>query len=226
MIPELEHERVRRAPRRRAPAGSNVMDYRKEFRHLYTATDRRVEIVHAPKLNYLAIDGLGHPGPGSLFQKASDTLCRISLEMRLEVSRADVMEYLVMPVECIWWADEPGPAGLPPGDPRWTLMVMQPVVLPPAVEAAKERLAALGESGLLLDEVRLVKFYEGLAAQTLSRSPEPCSGDAFDRIAAFIAENGYRANGLVHEIYLDGTCFDPGKRMQKIVRQPVTAASA
>lgn len=213
---------------KRHPAGTDAsglgpVDYRKEFRQLYTGSEKRVEIVHAPRMNYLAVDGIGDPTDAGCFDQAADALCRVSVEARLNVSRAGVMDFALMPLECIWWNEDPAVES-PGGDCRWTLMIMQPVISPFILMEATARLARSREQNPLLESVKLVKFYEGPAAQTLTRSTDPVTSEARDRIRRFIAENGYTAQGSLHEIFLDGLCFEPRRRTHRLIRQPFIAA--
>ncbi|HEU5162150.1 MAG TPA: hypothetical protein VFV54_03295, partial [Thermoanaerobaculia bacterium] len=204
---------------------TTAVDYRREFRHLYSGSEKKVEIVHAPKMNFIAIDGVGDPSGSRALLAASDVLYRVALELRLAVSRAEVMDFVVMPLETIWWSDDPERAPLPGSDPRWTAMIMQPVISPAMLEDALGRLARDPNASPLLRDVRLVRFYEGLAAQTFARTGEPCCAAAIDRIHRYVSENGYEPRGPVHEIFLDAFCADPGPKSQRIIRQPVIAAS-
>ena len=224
MIPGRDQDLIRRKTHRSAVPPSSTVDYRREFRHLYSGSEKKVEIVHAPKMNYLAIDGIGDPLASRELIAASDALCRVSLELRLAVSRADVMDFSVMPLEVIWWSDDPERGPIPGSDPRWTAMIMQPVISPAMLEDAVERLEKETSSAPVLREIRLVRFYEGLAAQTFARTGEPCCAAALERINKYITENGYQARGAVHEIFLDGFCANSGPKSQRILRQPVTAA--
>jgi hypothetical protein len=224
MITAREQDLIRRKHRRSGVPPSSTVDYRKEFRHLYSGSEKKVEIVHAPRMNYLAIDGTGDPSGSRELLAAADALCRVSLELRLAVSRADVMDFTVMPLEVIWWSEDPERPPTPNADPRWTAMIMQPVISPAMLEDAIERLAKEAAPSPLLGDVRLVRFYEGLAAQTFARTSEPCCAAGLDRLNRYIAENGYQPRGAVHEIFLDSLCANPAPKAQRILRQPVTAA--
>jgi hypothetical protein len=226
MISTREQDMIRKKSRRSGVAPATTVDYRKEFRHLYSGSEKKVEIVHAPKMNYIALDGIGDPLTSGGLVAAADVLCRVSLELRLAVSRAEVMDFSVMPLETIWWSDDPERPSLQGSDPRWTAMIMQPVISPGMLEDALARLGKESSASPLLREIRLVRFYEGLAAQTFARSGEPCCAAALDRINRYIAENGYEPRGAIHEVFLDGFCIDPGPKSQRILRQPVLAASA
>ncbi|HSN69814.1 MAG TPA: hypothetical protein VLV48_11250 [Thermoanaerobaculia bacterium] len=216
---------MRRKSRRTGVPPTTSIDYRREFRHLYSGSEKKVEIVHAPKMNFIAIDGMGDPAGSRALLAASEVLCRVALELRLAVSRAEVMDFVVMPMETIWWSDDPERAPLAGTDPRWTAMIMQPVISPAMLEDALGRLARDPNASPLLRDVRLVRYYEGLAAQTFARTGEPCCAAAIDRIHRYVSENGYEPRGPVHEIFLDGLCPNPGPKSQRIIRQPVVAAS-
>ena len=216
---------MRRKSRRTGVLPTSATDYRREFRHLYSGSEKKVEIVHAPKMNYIAIEGIGDPIGARTFLAASEVLCRVALELRLAVSRAGVMDFVVMPLEAIWWSDDPERVPLAGSDPRWTAMIMQPVISPAMLDDALARLSRDPNSSPLLRDVRLVRFYEGLAAQTFARTGEPCCAAAIDRIHRYVSENGYEPRGPIHEIFLDGFCVDPGPKSQRIIRQPVVAAS-
>lgn len=224
MIPGHEQDLMRRKSRRSGVAPASTVDYRREFRHLYSGSEKKVEIVHAPRMNYLALDGIGDPVASRELAAASEALTRVSLELRLAVNRAEVMDFCVMPLEIIWWSDDPERPPLPGNDPRWTAMIMQPVICPAMLQEAIARLEKEAGASPLLREIRLVRFYEGLAAQTFARTSEPCCAAALDRINRYVVENGYQARGAVHEIFLDGFTVDPAPRSQRILRQPVTAA--
>ncbi len=226
MISGRDQDLTHRKSRRSGVAPSSTVDYRKEFRHLYSGSEKKVEIVHAPKMNYLAIDGIGDPTASHELGAAAEILCRVSLELRLAASRAEVMDFCVMPLETIWWSDDQERPPLPGSDPRWTAMIMQPVISPAMLDEAIARLEKEPNPSPFLGEVRLVRFYEGLAAQTLARTDEPCCATALDRINRYISENGYQPRGAVHEVFLEGFCVNPGPKSQRILRQPVTAASA
>lgn len=224
MIPGNEQDLMRRKSRRSGVPPSSTVDYRREFRHLYSGSEKKVEIVHAPRMNYLALDGVGDPAASRELAAAAEALTRVSLELRVAVNRAEVMDFSVMPLEIIWWSDDPERPALAGNDPRWTAMVMQPVISPAMLTDAIARLEKEPGASPLLGEIRLVRFYEGLAAQTFARTSEPCCAAAIDRINRYIAENGYQARGAIHEIFLDGFSMNPAPRSQRILRQPVTAS--
>lgn len=215
--PDREPSRRRSQRRRRSSA---TVDYRKEFSQLYSGSEKRVDLIHAPRMNYLALDGSGDLLESPEFRNAADILCSVSLEIRLAASRAEVMDFVVMPVECVWWDREVSDPR--PTSPKWTAMIMQPVVSPAMLQAALERLNDEAEDLDGLGRVRLVKFYEGPSAQTLSRSPEPCCSSALLRLEAWLAANGHLPSGPLHEVFLDGFCIPPSGRSQRLIRQPVS----
>ena len=79
MISTREHALLRKKARRTGVSPSTAVDYRREFRHLYSGNEKKVEIVHAPRMNYLAVDGIGDPVSTKTLAAASQALLRASL---------------------------------------------------------------------------------------------------------------------------------------------------
>jgi hypothetical protein len=50
------------------------IDYKKEFKHLYKPSAKKVDTVEVPKLYYLMVDGEGNPNTSQLFQDAIEVL--------------------------------------------------------------------------------------------------------------------------------------------------------
>jgi len=45
------------------------IDLKRELKHLYSASSKKVEIVDVPKMNFLMIDGEGDPNPQRNFKE-------------------------------------------------------------------------------------------------------------------------------------------------------------
>jgi hypothetical protein len=54
------------------------IDVKKQLKHLYSASDKKVEIVEAPPMNFLMIDGEGNPNTSKSFSDAIEALYPIS----------------------------------------------------------------------------------------------------------------------------------------------------
>ncbi|MEY2842000.1 MAG: hypothetical protein RI920_37 [Pseudomonadota bacterium] len=128
------------------------LDLKKTLKDLYQPSAKAVGQVVVPRLHFLMVDGEGDPNTSPAYAQAID--------------------YAVMPLEGLWWADDMD--AFLTGDKarwHWTMMIMQPdcVSREQALEAIAEvvRKKALPALGLL----RWEAFEEGLCAQTLHIGP-------------------------------------------------------
>ncbi len=197
------------------------IDLKKELKELYHASDKEVKIVDVPPFAYLMIDGMGDPNTSPEFARAVETLYALSYSIKFHVKRTQGTDYVVMPLEGLWWADDM--SVFETGDReqwRWTMMIMQPdFVTPDAVEAAMTKVAK-EKSHLDVDKVRFERFAEGRAAQILHVGPFSREGATIRRLNAFINERS-RLRGRHHEIYLSDFRRTEPSRWRTIIRHPM-----
>lgn len=115
----------------------------------------------------------------------------------------EAIDYTVMPLEALWWADDMAAFSNGLRDQwRWTMMIMQPDFVSPALIET-----AIGEvhrkKGLTaLPRLRLERFAEGPSAQLLHIGPFSEEAATIERPHRFIADGGWENRGKHHEIYL------------------------
>ncbi len=63
------------------------IDYKKELKHLYRPSAKKVEAVDVPKMNFFMIDGVGDPNTSQSFQDAIDTLYPLSYALKFMIKR-------------------------------------------------------------------------------------------------------------------------------------------
>ena len=208
------------------------MDLRKELKYLYAPSARQVALVDVPEFQFAQIDGAIEPGqaPGTspAFEQAMSALYGITYTLKfMSKQRADnPLDYTVMTLEGLWWVEE-GEFNIPqPGNWRWTVMILQPDHITPAMFA--EGLAQLrkkrGDSPAL-DKLRLARFHEGLALQIMHIGPYANEPATIARMDAFAQENGYRMIGKHHEIYLGDPRNAAPEKLKTILRHPVALRS-
>ncbi|MDY0036607.1 MAG: GyrI-like domain-containing protein [Zoogloea oleivorans] len=199
------------------------VDYKKELSRLYKPSAKRVEIVEVPRLNYLVIDGEGDPNRSQSFQDAVDALFPLSYALKFMVQRGETgMDYGVMPLEGLWWADDMSPFSVENKDGwKWTLMMMQPELV--TVEMFWSVLAQVKakKNPPSLPLVRFEGFEEGKVAQTLHIGPFSEEGPTVEKVHAFIEESGSRRKGKHHEIYLSDIRRAAPERWKTVIRQPI-----
>ncbi|MFI5140426.1 MAG: GyrI-like domain-containing protein, partial [Sphingobacteriales bacterium] len=148
-------------------------DFKKEYKELYKASAKKMEMVTVPKLNYLMIDGHGDPNNSEIFQQAINALFSVSYTIKFMLKKGkQQIDYGVMPLEGLWWTDDMSNFQMQDKSTwKWTIMIMQPeFVTPEIIEQAKE-LAAKRKALPMLNSMRLETMNEGLCAQVLYIGP-------------------------------------------------------
>jgi hypothetical protein len=200
------------------------IDYKKEYKHLFRPSSKKVEIVEVPKWNYLMIDGEGDPNSSQAFQNAIEALYSLSYTLKFMIKKGEQgIDYGVLPLEGLWWADDMSCFKEGKKDDwKWTLMIMQPEsvtdeLVKQATDKVKEK-----KNPASLSLVRFEAFEEGKAAQTMHIGPFSEEGPTIEKVHAFIEERGSRRRGKHHEIYLSDVRRAAPEKWKTVVRQPMT----
>ena len=212
-----------------------TLDLKKQFKHLYQPSAKKIDILQVPRLQFAMIDGAiekgSEPGKSTTFAEATQALYSISytLKFMLKKRKTNAIDYPVMALEGLWWVED-GMFDITVKD-NWfyTLMILQPEVITPEIfaEGVQEVRRKKGESEVF-SMLRLVHFEEGLCVQTMHIGPYATEPATIERMRAFAQENGCRdCVGLDrkhHEIYLgDPRKADPAK-LKTVLRHPVERA--
>jgi hypothetical protein len=209
-----------------------TLDLKKEYKHLYQPSARKVEIVQVPRLQFSIIDSAiekGYePGNSPAFQEATQALYGISytLKFMLKKRKTNAIDYPVMALEGLWWVED-GMFDITVKD-NWfyTLMIMQPHVITQEIfEEGLEQVRKKRGDSPALSKLRLASFEEGVCVQTMHIGPYATEPATIERMQAFAHENSYRdlvgSGGKHHEIYLgDPRKADPAK-LKTVLRHPV-----
>jgi hypothetical protein len=195
------------------------IDLKKSLRHLYHAPQTPVE-VDVPEMSFLMIDGKGDPNESKEFQDAIEALYGLSYTLRSMAATA--LDYVVMPLEGLWWAEDM--STFTEGSKahwQWTLMIMQPDVITHAMVQEAIDKVAVKKGKVLPASTRLERFDEGPAAQVMHIGPYSEEGPAIKALHKYIQSLGSFPRGKHHEIYLsDPNRTAPGK-MRTLIRQPM-----
>jgi hypothetical protein len=197
------------------------IDLRRELKHLYQPGAKDVVAVEVPAFQFLMIDGEGDPNASAAYAQAVETLFSVSYTAKFMLKKAQAVDYAVMPLEGLWWADDLSVFAA--GDKskwKWTMMIMQPSFVPRSMIDA-----ALGEirnkKGLsAVDRLRLEVFVEGPCAQVLHVGPFSAEGPTIERLHAFIDARAAR-RGKHHEIYLSDIQRAAPTKWKTVIRQPI-----
>ncbi|WP_100811569.1 GyrI-like domain-containing protein [Microbacterium sp. BR1] len=190
----------------------------------YAAPRGRFEIVTVPPLRYLAIDGAGDPNTAQAYADALATLYPVAYALKFLSKRELDRDYVVMPLEALWWSDDMAAftAARDKTRWRWTAMILVPDWIDDArVEVAAQAVRTKGGAPAI-DALRVEALDEGLCVQTLHVGPYDAEGPVLEAMHDdFIPEHGLRMTGRHHEIYLGDPRRTAPEKLRTILRQPV-----
>ncbi|RIQ19576.1 GyrI-like domain-containing protein [Jiangella rhizosphaerae] len=195
----------------------------------YRAKRDEFRIVEVPELRYLMIDGHGDPNTSAAYTEALQALYPVAYKLKFASKRELGRDYVVPPLEGLWWADDMAAFTSARDKSRWdwTMMLMTPPWIDQQlVEAAMAQAAARNRPARLGD-VRLESLAEGRCVQTLHIGPFDDEAGVLARMHHdYIPGQGLRMVGKHHEIYLSDPRRTAPERLRTILRQPVAGATS
>ena len=198
------------------------VDYKKQLRHLYQASDKKVVEVDVSSMNFLMIDGQGDPGTSQSYAQAIEALYTVSYTLKFAVKKGDLaLDCGVMPLEGLWWADDMSVFST--GDKsnwQWTMMIMQPEIITRQMVDDAIKTVKSKKNPVALALLRFEVFHEGKCAQILHKGPFSEEGPTVEKVHKFIDENSAR-RGKHHEIYLSDIRRAIPANWKTIIRQPM-----
>jgi len=202
------------------------IDYKKELKHLYKATTKKMAIVDVPQMNFLTIDGQGDPNTEQDYKDAIEALFSVSYTLKFQIKKSEfAVDYGVMPLEGLWWTDDMTQFGIEDkSNWKWRAMIMQPDYV--SADLVREAIQQVEKKKELpaLTKLRFDAFTEGEAVQILYMGPFSEEGPTIEALHRFIEEQGYQRSGTHHEIYLSDFRRTAPEKLKTIIRQPMRKA--
>lgn len=199
------------------------IDHKKELKHLYKPSAKKVEFVEVPAMNYLMLDGKGDPNTAPAYSKAVESLFKLSYTIKFLIKKSELeIDYKVMPLEGLWWVEN-----MENFDPTkkddwfWTSLMMQPdLVTEEHVNLAKEQVLEKKKlSEAALEKIRFERFEEGKCAQVMHIGPFSEEGPTIEKLHQHIFDNNFKLTGKHHEIYLSDIRRAKPEKWKTIIRQ-------
>ena len=199
------------------------IDYKKELKHLYRPTTKKVEVVEVPKMNFLMIDGDGGPNHPT-FQNAIEVLFPLSYTLKFMIKKSDIgIDYGVLPLEGLWWADDMSSFIKDKKDDwKWTLMIMQPELITNEMVVEAVNQVRVKKTPTSLPLVRFESINEGKVAQIMHIGPFSEEGPTVQKLHSFIKDSGKKIIGKHHEVYLSDIRRAAPEKWKTIIRQPMS----
>jgi hypothetical protein len=198
-------------------------DFKKELRELFGPPSKDFVLVTVPELNFLMIDGKGDPNTAESYAEAVEALYSVSYSLKFASKKDLENDYVVPPLEGLWWADDPAAFVARRRDEwRWTMMIMQPDWITEAMVAAALEITGRKKELPALPGLRFERLHEGLSLQTMHLGPYEAEGPTLARLHnEYMPAHGFTFNGPHHEIYLGDPRKTPPEKLKTVLRQPV-----
>lgn len=201
------------------------IDFKREL-PCYSAKRDSPQVVDVPDLQYLMIDGHGDPNTPA-YGAAVSALYPVAYRLKFASKRNLGRDYVVMPLEGLWWADDMDTFTTARDKSRWnwTLLIMVPDWITAGMSGDVVEQLGSTERPERWDDVRLESLSEGRCVQALHVGAYDDETELLRYMhEEFVPERGLTMVGKHHEIYLsDPRRVEPG-RLRTILRQPVTDA--
>ena len=207
-------------------------DVKTAYRELY-APKTTPGFVDVPEILFLMVDGKGDPNTVAAYQNAVEALYGLSYGIKMSkmggAQLEGYYEYIVPPLEGLWWTAEGGFDASKPGEKDkllWTAMIRQPeFVTAAALDRAK---LALEKKKPNVDAsgVRLELYREGLCVQVMHRGPYDTEPATVAEMDAFAKAQGYCIDfsdtRKHHEIYLNDPRKTEPEKIKTVLRHPIS----
>ena len=203
------------------------VDLKQEL-HCYQARRGVFRVVAVPALQYLMIDGHGDPNTSPAYADALTALYPVAYALKLASKRQLDRDYVVMPLEALWWAPdmEVFTSARDKSRWQWTVMILTPDWITADMVASAVAAVAAKSRPAVLDQLRLETLHEGRCVQTLHLGPYDDEGAVLAQLHHdYIPAAGLRPTGRHHEIYLSDPRRVAPEKLRTILRQPVEHAA-
>lgn len=207
------------------------LDYKKEYKDLYQPA-AKPSLIDVPEMSFFAVDGAGDPNTSPAYAEALEILYGLSFTVKMSKMNGTqpegYFEYVVPPLEGLWFADGVSFDGLNVSDKnkfRWASMIRQPEFVTEEVFAGAKEILAKKKPQLDLSKARFMTFTEGLCVQIMHKGSYDSEPESILKLKRFAEENGlsedFSAERLHHEIYLSDPRKCAPERLRTVIRHPV-----
>ena len=207
------------------------MDYKKAYKDLYMPK-KKPSAIQVPKMTFIMVDGRGNPNTSNDYEDALEILYGLSFTIKMSKMSGrqpeGYFEYVVPPLEGLWWADDCAFDGRNITDKdkfNWTSMIRQPEFVTTEVfEWAKAELKKK-KPEIDFARTRLETWEEGLCCQIMHVGPYDNEPATIAVLEEYIQASGYITDisdqRWHHEIYLGDPRRTKPENLKTVIRHPV-----
>jgi len=201
------------------------VDFKKKYKELYQPSSKEFVIIDIPKMTFLMVDGKGDPNTAKEYKDAIAVLYGVSYPIKMTLKKEEkpkgYYDYVVPPLEGLWWSEGEGFDYKNKDNWLWTMMIRIPGFV--TEKYFKKIVGNLKEKKDLasIDKLRYQEFYEGLAVQIMHIGPFSEEGPTIQKMHKFAYDQGYKLRDKHHEIYISDFRKVKPEKMKSVLRHPV-----
>jgi hypothetical protein len=197
-------------------------DLKADRNDLYSPPAARFVEVDVPAMTFLAVDGTGNPNSSQGYREAVEALFAVSYAVKFASKREVGRDYVVMPLEGLWTADDLTAFVRRDKDAwSWTMLIRQPDWVEPAM-LARAQDGARAKALPALPRLYVTTLTEGLCVQRLHLGSYDDEGPVLRELhEEYLPAQGLVPAGRHHEVYLGDPRRVAPERLRTVLRQPV-----
>jgi hypothetical protein len=205
------------------------VDFKKDYKDLYLPKTKPM-LIEVPEMHFIMVDGAGDPNSEG-YQQAIGILYGLTFTIKMSKMSgkqpSGYYEYVVPPLEGLWWIA----GGAFSFDQRrnwlWTSMIRQPEFVTPAVFDWAVEECGRKKPELDLARARLKTYTEGLCVQIMHIGPYSDEPRSVELMKVFMAENNMidetGSERKHHEIYLSDPRKTAPEKLKTVLRHSVAS---
>ncbi|PJE35848.1 hypothetical protein CVM52_15085 [Pseudooceanicola lipolyticus] len=198
------------------------IDFKKERKTLFQPPVGDFVEVDVPAMRFVMVDGNGDPNTVTSYREALEWLYTVSYAMKFAAKNEFDRDYVVPPLEGLWWAEDPADFILRNKDRwSWTMMILVPDFVTEEMFCTARDKAAQ-KLGSAPKTSRLASLAEGRCLQTMHIGSYDDEGPTLARLHdEIMPRSDLTFNGPHHEIYISDPRRVAPDRLKTVLRQPV-----
>ncbi len=198
------------------------LDLKVAHRGLFSPSKNDFAEVAVPTMPFVKVDGAGDPNTADEYKVAVEWLYGVSYAIKFAAKKTMGRDYVVPPLEALWWADDPESFARREKDHwRWTVMIMTPDFVSDTMfnDGVAKTAAKRNDPPASL---RFEPYNEGRALQILHIGSYDDEGPTLKRLHEEVMPSlDVTFNGPHHEIYLSDPRKTEPAKLKTILRQPI-----
>jgi hypothetical protein len=206
---------------------SEKLDYKKEFKDLYMPPNKPT-LIEIPSMNFISVNGKGDPRRKE-YEDAMSILYALTFTIKMSkmsgIKPEGYFEYVVPPLEGLWWCNDGAFDFEKRENWRWTSMIRQPEFVTQDVFDWAAAQCKRKKPEINVDLARFEAFKEGKCVQMMHFGPYADEPKSVERMKIFLHENKLvDETGMDrkhHEIYLSDPRKTIPEKMRTVLRHPV-----